>query len=133
MRNIQLQGGAKCWDRIPVTVNIVLQKSFSSTTAWSLNSDPLPHKYMPWVTRVGVGVTHYNLSPLLLENQLQHLARYDKWNQSEINRRVKEGFWHLGNYVYRKFGSLTLGKKVWDDEGEENVSSEGRVYFYLEF
>ena len=41
--------------------------------AWSLNSDPLPHEYMPLVTR-GAGwsrVTHCNLSPLPLENQLQ--------------------------------------------------------------
>ncbi|XP_012906977.1 WASH complex subunit 3 isoform X2 [Mustela putorius furo] len=56
----------------------LLEKTRSSTTAWSLNSDLLPHKYMPSVTRVGVGVTHYYLSPRLLENQFQHLARYDK-------------------------------------------------------
>ncbi|XP_023383089.1 WASH complex subunit 3 isoform X2 [Pteropus vampyrus] len=31
---------------------------------------------------VGVGVTHYELSPLLLANHLQlHLAGYDKWGQ----------------------------------------------------
>lgn len=83
--NIQLQDGAKFWGRIPVTAQTlsyrkaapqpqpgagILTHYLTSTGHWSQGA------------LAGVGVTHSDLSPLPLANQLQlQLARYGKWNQ----------------------------------------------------